>query len=374
MEEARFAHVKADLVLNERDMFLTGIRGNIYHPEAYADEALRGEVWFELVPEPNNPHDPHAVAVDLYGVRGGYLGASMAPHYQWLVRAVNGTGQRCMVPGFIENPNSTWLVLPTLRVAEDLLEAANLVTRLRGVWDVLPVELQRRVEADSFHPSDDSAAELWEYRRLEPALFPASPDPEAYSIGWGRMLNAVRLERNERRADERRRKREAELADKERRRQEREKSVAERDNRIREHFRAGDSNAAISRALGISLGTIRKALGQMDGLRSLGGGNAWSEAMQDDRLQRCFRAIELQQGGATRAQIAQQFGVSPETAKELLADGRFYKDPESYPDRLTLARQAHSDAWTNTMGRAVGASGARAARDARVLDKIGWGS
>jgi hypothetical protein len=92
--------------------------------------------------------------------------------------------------------------------------------------------------------------------------------------------------------------------------------------------------------------------------------------MQDDRLQRCFRAIELQQEGATRAQIARLFGVSLESAKDLLADGRFYQDPESYPERLTLARKADSGGWTNTTGRALGASGLRAARDARVLNKI----
>ncbi|GAA4906093.1 hypothetical protein GCM10025789_26840 [Tessaracoccus lubricantis] len=68
MEEARYSHLKADLDLDVRDTYVTGIRGNTYCPEAYADETLRGEVWFELVPEPNNPYDPHALAVDLRGV------------------------------------------------------------------------------------------------------------------------------------------------------------------------------------------------------------------------------------------------------------------------------------------------------------------
>ena len=291
MEEARFAHVKADLDLDERETFLTGVRGNTYHPEAYTDVTLRGEVWFELVPEPSNPHDPHALAVYLNGVRAWHLGASMAPYYQLLVRAANGSGKRCLVPGFIENPASTWVVLPTLRVAQDRLAAESLLTRLRGVWDVLPVELQKRVEEDCFHPSEETAAELWGYRRLEPALFPVSPVQEAYSPGWGRMLNAVRLERNERRVEERRLKREAEVAEKERRLQEREESVTERDYKIRELFRAGESKAGISRSLGVSHDTIRKALGDQEGRKSQGGNNAWSDAMQDDRLQRCFRAI-----------------------------------------------------------------------------------
>jgi len=371
MEEARFAHVKADLDLDERETFLTGIRGNDFHPEAYTDATLRGEVWFELVPEPSNPHDPHALALDLNGVRAGHVGASMAPYYQWLVRAANGSGKRCLVPGFIENPASAWVVLPTLRVAQDRLAAESVLTRLRAVWDLLPAELHRHVEADGFHPSEETAAELWGYRRLEPTLFPVVPDPGAYSPGWGRMLNSVRLERNERRVEERRLKREAEVAEKETRRREREKSVTLPDDQIRELFRAGESKAGIGRSLGVSHDTIRKVLGDHEGRPSQGGTSAWSDATRNDRIQRCFRALELQRVGASRAQIARLVGTSPESVKDLLADGRFYQDPESYPERLALARQAVSEGWTNTMGRAVGASGLRAAKDARVLTKIG---
>jgi hypothetical protein len=57
--------------------------------------------------------------------------------------------------------------------------------------------------------------------------------------------------------------------------------------------------------------------------------------------------------------------------KDLLADGRFYQVPERYPERLALARQADSESWTNAAGRALGASGLRASRDARVLKKNG---
>ena len=39
MEEARYSHQKADLDWDDKGTFVTGIRGNSYHPEAYADEA-----------------------------------------------------------------------------------------------------------------------------------------------------------------------------------------------------------------------------------------------------------------------------------------------------------------------------------------------
>lgn len=372
MEEARYSHEKADLDWDDKVSFVTGIRGNAYHPEAYKDEALRGEVWFELVPEPNNPHDPHALAVDLHGVRAGYVGANMAAYYQWLVRAANGTGMRCFTPGFIEAPTSTWLVLPTLKVAEDVLDAPNLEQRLRAIYDGLPRELQELIEGDGFHPSDSTAAELWKYRSLETSLFPTRPDPESYSWGWSRVFNTVRLERNERQAEARRQKREQEQADKERRRQAREESAAQRDSRIRELTHHGHSKAAIGRILGVSHDTIRKVVGNSNGMPQ-GGSNPWSETMQDERIERCFRAIELQQEGATRQQIAQLLGVGPDTVKELLADGRSYLDPEANPTRLALARRAKTEGWTNAKAKAAGVSGLRAAKDARILAKLGLG-
>jgi hypothetical protein len=38
-----------------------------------ADEEIRADVIATLVPEPDNPHDEHAIAVDVEGRRVGYL-------------------------------------------------------------------------------------------------------------------------------------------------------------------------------------------------------------------------------------------------------------------------------------------------------------
>lgn len=275
LEEARFTHLNADLDLDSKASYITGVRGNAFHPEAYRNPDLRGEVWFELVPEPNNPHDPHALAVDLNGVRAGYVKATVAYYYQWMVRAANARGVYCITPGFIEHPSSSWIVLPTLELAHKVLDAQALMLRLRAIWDSLPAELRQRIESELFHPTKKTARQLWNFRHLDPALFPTCPDPEAYSIGWGRTLNAVRLERNARVAEERRAKREAAKAEKALRRKQREEATAKRNRRIMQLAKEGLSNATISGKLDVSSETVRRVRSQSQ-LRAQSDTNSFS--------------------------------------------------------------------------------------------------
>jgi hypothetical protein len=67
-----------------------------------------------------------------------------------------------------------------------------------------------------------------------------------------------------------------------------------------------------------------------------GGANEWVET---SRPERCRRAVELQESGFTRRQIAEHFGVGVQTVKSLLRDGKFYANPGSDPQRLELAKR-----------------------------------
>jgi DNA polymerase-3 subunit epsilon len=58
------------------------------------------------------------------------------------------------------------------------------------------------------------------------------------------------------------------------------------------------------------------------------------------RLARARTALELQQAGWARADIATHLGVGPETVKGLLRDAKFYANPQSDPSRLNLAHVA----------------------------------
>lgn len=67
-----------------------------------------------------------------------------------------------------------------------------------------------------------------------------------------------------------------------------------------------------------------------------GGANAW---VGSSRPERCRRAMELQEGGFTRRQIAEHLGVGVQTVKSFLRDGKFYANPGSDPQRHELAKR-----------------------------------
>lgn len=70
------------------------------------------------------------------------------------------------------------------------------------------------------------------------------------------------------------------------------------------------------------------------------GRNETNRATRKERLARCEQAVKAQQQGATRQAIAQALGVSTETVKILLRDGKFYANPATDPDRHQLAKAA----------------------------------
>lgn len=70
------------------------------------------------------------------------------------------------------------------------------------------------------------------------------------------------------------------------------------------------------------------------------GRNPVNDIVRTERLERCRQAVELQRDGVARRQIGERLGVSEETVKSLLRDGKFYDAPEGDPERLELAKRA----------------------------------
>jgi hypothetical protein len=98
----------------------------------------------ELVPEPGNPYDATstAVAVDVDGVRVGYLPAHTASKRHHAIAAVNATGQRVLAHGTI---------ISELESITDGVENYEIRLRLRmpyphslGMWLTLPDEVRAR--------------------------------------------------------------------------------------------------------------------------------------------------------------------------------------------------------------------------------------
>jgi len=84
----------------------------------------------------------------------------------------------------------------------------------------------------------------------------------------------------------------------------------------------------------------KSALTGISGLGADGGLNQRNVAARDERLERCRQAVQLQDTGLTRAEIARQMGVAAETVKIFLRDGKFYRTPDADPARLQLAEDA----------------------------------
>ncbi|MBQ1041453.1 hypothetical protein KBX03_02915 [Micromonospora sp. C72] len=59
------------------------------------------------------------------------------------------------------------------------------------------------------------------------------------------------------------------------------------------------------------------------------------------RLERCRRAVALQEAGMSRTAIGEELGMGAEAVKALLRDGKFYAAPDSDPARRQLAIEAN---------------------------------
>lgn len=57
-----------------------------------ADEEIRFETRATLVPEPDNPHDPNAIAVQIEGRLAGYLSRDENPRWQDVVKTLADHG------------------------------------------------------------------------------------------------------------------------------------------------------------------------------------------------------------------------------------------------------------------------------------------
>lgn len=68
--------------------------------------------------------------------------------------------------------------------------------------------------------------------------------------------------------------------------------------------------------------------------------NSYNVNARSERVVRSQRALELAAAGRTRKEIAAELGVSPDVAKELLRDARFYADPSTDLARMELVAAA----------------------------------
>ena len=365
---------------------------------------------FELVPEPGNPFDHTALAVDLKGVRIGYLGASYAAITHWRVRALNVLGYRVMVPGFYRssyNPIAerdcleAVLLRPTTQMYDAKLEdQEEQASRITELWTALSDETRERIARCGFHLTDETAGELLELQDRFPTVgLPTLPHAAAMPRSIELMLRNVRYEqaaikwRLARELDARALDlirsgssvrdagREIAISETRIRKAMKEAGVTvlrkrvdeSRDNMVVQLAEDGLALSGISAEVGISVGAVSAAL-RRRGVSTRGntGVNEWSRASMFQRVADCDDVVKLQREGSTRAEIAERLGVSIHSVKNRLSDGHFFDNPDSNPDRLELARSVRERGFSRSQCSRFAEQ--RALRDGNVLDLIhdGW--
>ncbi|MBJ2120351.1 hypothetical protein I6N91_05085 [Arthrobacter sp. MSA 4-2] len=384
------------------------VRGTEYEQSGqsrgYSGTIYKGE--FELVPEPGNPHDHTALAVDMNGDRIGYLGARYAAHHHWRVRSLNVLGQRVMVPGYYRSTFDpvaerdcleVVVLQPSSHIYNAKLEDQEAqAQRLGGLWAALSDEVRERISGDGFHLTDATAKEILELQEQFPDVgLPTLPYADAMPRPVQLMLRNARHEwhavmrRQARELDAqalelirggssvRDASQELAISETRIRKVMKEAGVTTLRKRIDESqdemvvalAEKGRSKAVIAEEVGISVSAVSSAL-RRRGIttQNSSGLNEWSRASMLQRVADCHDVVSLQVEGKTRAEIATQLGVSVETVKKRLSDGRFFDDPEVNLQRLNLARSVRQRSLTQSQCATVGEQ--RALTDGNVLDLI----
>ncbi|MCR2824432.1 hypothetical protein [Microbacterium sp. zg.Y909] len=397
------------------------VRGTDYVAAAKWDIAA-GEaraIIVDLVPTPDNPHDPTAVAVEYQGIKLGNLSRGYAAYSHWIFRQLNYRGLRVRTAAVyrafyrpeirLATPEAFVALPPLPGLARYMPSMDEQSLGFRRLWDALDASLQDEIRADWYHLSEEVAPKLIRYASAFPELTlptQASSDmPKAFDVA----MQTVRLEEAAAREAEREAAKALEretikvLVTERLTRQE----IAERmqiprgrvdrivkelgiaaDVEIRQPFRIsderkreileratrGESNAQIEREMKLGQGRAAKVLSENGISRgpARGGLSDFHRASMKRRLDAANEALGLQDAGLTRNEISIRLGVGSSTTKTYLADARFFAAPEDNTMRLEHAAAARHRQLTG--GQARNAAERRGIADANILDvvKPGW--
>lgn len=348
----------------------------------------------EMVPEPGNPYDPWAVALDIGGRRVGYMSSGSARYWHDVVAALNSQGLAVTMPGTVDHG---W---------EERTEHVGVFTRdpdFDDLYDLavlagLREEHQAVVSRLTHDERVQMAGECWdEYSKsLRRTLHDLSE--HAPSLRWGpkkagslrdrlpvwhyafvrkdvlehrRRRAALRAVRRTLRAEIRRRERAAKDAA----RHAADQLRSQQRDEARRLAESGRSLASISTSLGVSTSVVSSRLREA-GVPPRDPARVNDQAAAE-RVARALEAARLQERGLSRQEIGAALDCGPDSVKQLLADGRFYANPSGQPERLALAQRCAALAIdgldkSGVLGElgVAGGSALRAWRDAQALPKL----
>ncbi|MGJ9406355.1 hypothetical protein ACHABQ_08540 [Nesterenkonia aurantiaca] len=231
--------------------------------------------------------------------------------------------------------------------------------------------------AGSYNPiSDDEIAQLrarrhdikyisWPKHHNYPSIkyrdgrrvpyLPPSIDDELYGL-W----RDARRVRRQRESKDRQRRRVDDQEEKQRVRAAKAEDRIQRDKLIMDLYTDGRSQMSVARELGIGQTTVARVLAESGTpLRTI---SHFDEVME--RVNKCLEIVRLSGEGLTTKQISLRTGIAPYTVSEYLRDGRFFKNPTEFPERLAVTLAAAASG-TDSSRRAQ-----QQRRDRRILLRI----
>lgn len=342
--------------------YMRYIRGSSYHRKVRMP-SKGASVAFELVPEILNPWDATAIATDFEGQRFGYLPAVDAAVWHDVVRAANRSGFSVWSMGEVTDYESddgcveitATITVPLHQCALVLAERFGLGERISHLFGRLDQSTRANLVEVAWSDVDPSLiSKVAAHAADHPELtWPTSPprreqvrrELPGILLVWLRE-QAIRQRKSAatRRAAERDRQRQLrraeEAAVKAEKRQIRERE-ADRSQRqlvdqVEPLLRTGWTTRAISEHLGVAphAVSIVRRLTSADPARH-------NRVAAASRRTQAAYALDLQESGQTRREIANELSVSLETVAGLLRDAKFYAAPASDQPRIQLAQEAH---------------------------------
>lgn len=218
--DAEHTTANDELAWRDKCCFLSAVRGTDYFPDAYR-HARHGEVWFELVPEPSNIHDPYAIALLLDGKRSGYVARTIARLIQWIVLQLAADNYSCFAPGRIDDMGVV-IAMPTIEGFKQFVDPDQQMSELAAIYRDLPEDARVSLEEDGLWYFDSWPSDLWAHwyrrRHLAPTVYlPKTIEDSTVPAVVQDFLWDLRAQRRAARREERERVRREKLMEKERR-------------------------------------------------------------------------------------------------------------------------------------------------------------
>ncbi|OKL46955.1 hypothetical protein BSR28_05910 [Boudabousia liubingyangii] len=293
--------------------------------------------------DPNNKYDKRAIGIRWEGRLLGYVHRTVAYKMQWHINYLELRGMEIECPALVRfkggefdearlanaSPSQrrilaneyefhAYVALPTVSILEKDTDWKLVKQRLTEVWQEAPDEIKSSLIGTDLYENKKLGRWLQKVRTQIPeAGIPDTRDTSQLPKQLYDFFQEQRMLRHE------------ELTKKRR-------------EQIIEAINSGMLLTHIARQLHASTSTI-KSVAQNAGLTIAT--STKNKQSKTSRVDRCIHAVNMAKEGKTHKEIANILRVSLSTVEKLISDGRFYLEPNLYPQRVIDARNYKYTPW-----------------------------